>query len=52
VQLVPPTFLFWVPYSNRTGLCGVDTLLVLGTYPTRVDLSRFVHGTSWTLCCS
>ncbi|KIM73866.1 hypothetical protein PILCRDRAFT_801778 [Piloderma croceum F 1598] len=52
IPLVPPTFLFWVPYSNRTGLCGIDTLLVLGTCPTRVDLSRFVHGTSWTLCYS
>jgi WD40 repeat protein len=42
--------LFWVPKTCREALCGVDTLIVLGKRTTRLDLHRFVHGTSWTQC--
>jgi hypothetical protein len=45
-----PVHILWVPHSNQKGLCGMNTLLVLGTQTTRLDLGRFVHGTSWIQC--
>jgi WD40 repeat protein len=42
--------LFWVPETCRAALCGAETLIVAGKRTTRLDLSRFVHGTSWTQC--
>jgi WD40 repeat protein len=48
----PTALVFWVPHLSRKGLCGIDTLLILGTHTTRLDLSQFVHGTSWTKCYS
>ncbi|KAJ7077231.1 WD40-repeat-containing domain protein [Mycena epipterygia] len=44
--------LFWVPPENRAGLWLPDTLAIVGAQPTTLDLSRFVHGESWTECNS
>ncbi|KAJ7481856.1 hypothetical protein FB451DRAFT_1085539 [Mycena latifolia] len=43
--------LFWVPPENRAGLWLPDTLAIVGAQPTTLDLSRFVHGESWSECC-
>jgi hypothetical protein len=32
--------------SSRSGMCGIETLLVFGTRTIRLDLGRFVHGES------
>jgi WD40 repeat protein len=45
-------YLFWVPETCRQALCGTEMLAVACKYTTRLDLSRFVHGTSWTQCYS
>ncbi|KAJ7481815.1 WD40-repeat-containing domain protein [Mycena latifolia] len=42
--------LFWVPPENRAGLWLPDTLAIVGAQPTTLDLSRFVHGESWSEC--
>ncbi|KAJ7481865.1 hypothetical protein FB451DRAFT_138220 [Mycena latifolia] len=42
--------LFWVPPENRAGLWLPDTLAIVGAQPTTLDLSRFVHGQSWSEC--
>ena len=44
------SLLIWVPPENRMGICSKETLLILGTRTTRVDLDRFVHGNDWTQC--
>jgi WD40 repeat protein len=44
--------LFWVPETCREALCGAETLIVAGKRTTRLDLSRFAHGVSWTECHS
>jgi len=42
--------LFWVPQTCREAICGKETLAVFSKHATRLDLSQFVHGTSWTRC--
>ncbi|KAH7928957.1 WD40 repeat-like protein [Leucogyrophana mollusca] len=42
--------LFWAPAWARTGLWRPSNTLILGTKPVELDFTRFVHGTSWTLC--
>jgi WD40 repeat protein len=42
--------LFWVPVQSRQGLCDAKSLFVLGPRRVQLDLSKFVHGTSWTQC--
>jgi WD40 repeat protein len=42
--------LFWVPHHARPGLCDGQSLFVLNVRQTQVDLTRFVHGSSWALC--
>jgi WD40 repeat protein len=45
--------LFWVPQLSRLGLHGIATFVILGApHATRLDLSGFVHGKSWTDCYS
>jgi WD40 repeat protein len=44
--------LFWVPPDCRKSICGRETVSVIGTRLTRVDLSKFVHGKSWAQCHS
>jgi len=49
---LPSTLLFWVPPWNRKGLLWPKNTAVMGAQggPTKLDLSYFVHGTSWTQC--
>ncbi|KAH7922058.1 WD40 repeat-like protein [Leucogyrophana mollusca] len=42
--------LFWVPPWARAGLWFPRNSLVLSKHLTKLDLARFVHGTSWTKC--
>ena len=42
------SYLFWVPPSNVHGLFFPRTVNVLGSTPTILDFSNFVHGTYWT----
>ena len=42
--------LFWVPPSHRTGLWRPRNVGVIGEGSTKLDFSRFVHGTSWAQC--
>lgn len=42
--------LFWVPETCREAMCGIEILAVFNKHTTRLDLSRFEHGTSWTQC--
>jgi hypothetical protein len=44
--------LFWVPESCRQAVCGPEILVIVGKRTTRLDLSQFAHGTSWTQCRS
>ncbi|EDR00246.1 uncharacterized protein LACBIDRAFT_314645 [Laccaria bicolor S238N-H82] len=44
--------LFWVPPHNKHGLFFPRTVNVLGTTPTILDFSNFVHGTNWSQCFS
>ncbi|EDQ98896.1 uncharacterized protein LACBIDRAFT_398050 [Laccaria bicolor S238N-H82] len=46
------SYLFWVPTSNKHGLFFPRTVNVLGTTPTILDFSNFVHGTNWSQCFS
>jgi hypothetical protein len=43
--------LLWVPPSYRESLCDMGVIR-LGTRSSQVNLSHFVHGTSWTHCRS
>jgi WD40 repeat protein len=41
----------WVPHHLRNGLCPPWNSLAISTYgETKLDLSRFVHGTDWLKC--
>lgn len=43
--------LFWVPPLHRPNLLRPSNVWVgNGPHATRLDMSRFVHGTSWTEC--
>ena len=42
--------LFWIPPTCQAGLWRPSNVCVLGPNSTRLDLSRFVHGTSWHHC--
>jgi WD40 repeat protein len=42
--------LFWVPPWNRTGLFWPSNIAVIGDGSTKLDLGKFVHGTSWQQC--
>jgi hypothetical protein len=46
----PSTLLFWVPPSNRLGLCWPRNPVVLTDEFTKLDLRYFVHGESWQQC--
>ncbi|KAJ7653603.1 hypothetical protein DFH06DRAFT_1204133, partial [Mycena polygramma] len=42
---------FWVPPWLREGLyLPHNTLVISAKGTTKLDLSRFVHGTEWTKC--
>jgi WD40 repeat protein len=47
-----PIIRFWVPSLCRQGLCSIETLMIFGVHTAQMDLSRSVHGTSWTQCYS
>ncbi|KAJ7653540.1 hypothetical protein DFH06DRAFT_1203728, partial [Mycena polygramma] len=43
--------MFWVPPWLREGLyLPHNTLVICANGTTKLDLSRFVHGTEWTRC--
>jgi WD40 repeat protein len=44
--------LFWVPPSNRAGLCFPRNTMTMSRegVSTTLDMSRFVHGTAWETC--
>jgi WD40 repeat protein len=42
--------LMWIPLIHRAHLHRPSTRWVAGQYETRLDLSAFVHGHSWTSC--
>ena len=42
--------LMWIPQVNRAYLHRLGVIWVTGAYETRIDLSTFVHGQSWTTC--
>jgi hypothetical protein len=43
--------LFWVPPTLRIGLLRPGSKLFIGeAIATRLDLTSFVHGESWSLC--
>ncbi|KAJ7609610.1 hypothetical protein DFH06DRAFT_1247115 [Mycena polygramma] len=43
--------MFWVPPWLREGLyLPHNTLLISAKGTTKLDLSRFLHGTEWTRC--
>ena len=43
--------LFWVPAAYRDKLWPDSRLqIVIGKQPVQLDLSQFVHGTSWHEC--
>jgi len=42
--------LFWVPPIHRRALWRPSNVCVIGSNSTKLDLSRFVHGTSWRRC--
>ncbi|KAH8985382.1 hypothetical protein EDB92DRAFT_1883068 [Lactarius akahatsu] len=42
--------LMWIPQTHRANLHRPSTIWVAGEYETRLDLSTFVHGQSWTTC--
>ncbi|EDR00242.1 uncharacterized protein LACBIDRAFT_314633 [Laccaria bicolor S238N-H82] len=46
------SYLFWVPPHNKHGLFFPRAVNVLGSTPTILDFSNFVHGTNWTQCYS
>jgi len=42
--------LFWVPPHNRRGICGSETITIMGTPLNRLDFHQFMHGSSWAQC--
>ncbi len=42
--------LMWIPPLHRAHLHRPSNIWVAGEYETRIDLSTFVHGRSWTTC--
>jgi hypothetical protein len=44
--------LFWVPPLHRSVLWRPSNIAVIGQHSTKIDFSRFVHGTSWARCAS
>ena len=42
--------LMWVPPMHREHLHRPSTIWISGKHETRLDLSDFVHGNSWTTC--
>jgi WD40 repeat protein len=42
--------LFWVPPWDRQRLCWPRNTVIIGQPYTKLDLSQFVHGTSWQKC--
>jgi hypothetical protein len=43
--------LFWVPPTLRAGLLRPSNTLLIGeVITTKLDLTSFVHGESWSLC--
>jgi WD40 repeat protein len=42
--------LYWSPPQNRVGVWHPSTVLIIGRKKTRLDFTRFVHGTSWQQC--
>jgi WD40 repeat protein len=42
--------LFWVPLEYRRGLWWPRTKVIVGSPITNIDLSRMVHGSSWSKC--
>jgi WD40 repeat protein len=44
--------LFWVPPPNRVGLWRPSNTAIMARRLTNLDLSNFVHGTSWHQCAT
>ena len=44
--------LMWIPRIHRAHLHRPSNIWVAGKHETRIDLSTFVHGQSWTTCNS
>ncbi|TDL24719.1 hypothetical protein BD410DRAFT_718713, partial [Rickenella mellea] len=44
------SLLFWVPPWSRVGLWWPTNTAVIAEGSTHLDLSHFVHGTSWQQC--
>jgi WD40 repeat protein len=42
--------LIWIPLIHRAHLHRPSNVWVSGQHETRMDLSMFVHGSSWTTC--
>ena len=42
--------LIWIPLIHRVGLHRPSNIWVSGKHETRMNLSTFVHGHSWTTC--
>ncbi len=42
--------LIWIPQIHRAHLHRLGVIWVAGALETRIDLSTFVHGRSWTTC--
>ena len=44
--------LMWIPETYRAHLHRPSNIWVASKYETRMDLTTFVHGQSWTTCIS
>ncbi len=42
--------LMWIPRMHRAYLHRLGVIWIAGAHETRIDLSTFVHGRSWTSC--
>ncbi|KAH8990555.1 hypothetical protein EDB92DRAFT_1864556 [Lactarius akahatsu] len=42
--------LMWIPLTHRPNLHRPRNIWVAGKHETRLDLSNFVRGRSWTSC--
>ena len=42
--------LMWIPLIHRSHLHRPSNVWIAGEHETRLDLSTFVHGHSWTTC--
>jgi hypothetical protein len=40
--------LFWVPPWNQTGLWHPRNTAIIGVQPTKLDVSQFTHGSTWS----